>query len=163
MSYRIYLRATMMTLVVWTAGVAAQAPAPVDVCSLLTVQEASTAVGETVKDGKGGTAGGGRSVMPNTAVSFCEWASATSLHSVHINVWRSAGPTQMQQMGTMVCSKKTKDGLEGLGDVACWYDTKHEELQVYKGPIFLSVEMRRSSNLTEAIKTVARTALGRVK
>src|SRR5262245_47658981 len=124
MSHRIYIRATI-AVIACTASVAAQAPVPVDVCKLLTVQEAWTAVGETVKDGKGGAPG--RSVMPNTSASYCEWASATSPRAVHINVWHAAAPTQMQQMGTMVCGGKTKDGLEGLGDIACWYDTKHEE------------------------------------
>ena len=151
------------------AGVVARAapgqsapPSPVNVCSLLTVQEASAALGETVKDGKAGDTGG-RSVMPNTAVSYCEFASPTSVHRVHINVWRTSTAAQVQQMGQMVCGRKTKDGLDGLGDIACWYDTKHEELQVYKGPFFLSVEMsRRWNDPTEAIKGVAKAALPRL-
>ena len=140
----------------------AAAPAAVQVCSLLTVQEASTAIGETVKDGKPSTAG--RSMMPNTTASACDWASATTTHNVHINVWRTApGSPALQQMGQMACGKKTKDGLAGLGDVACWYDPKHTELQVFKGPVFLSVEMSSKADPTEAIKTVAKKALDRIK
>ena len=32
----------------------------------------------------------------------------------------------------------------GLGDVACWYNDKHEALHAFKGTAFLSVEWKRS-------------------
>ena len=138
------------------------APSAVNACSLLTKQEAAAALGESVKDGESGTVG--RSLMPNTAASYCEYASPTTVHKVHLNVWRSAADAagQLKQMGQMVCGRKTKDGLSGLGETACWYNEKHGELQVFKGAIFLDVEMSRSGDTTEAIKTVAKQALARL-
>jgi len=133
-----------------------------DACSLLTKPEAAAALGEAVNDGKSGTAAG--SIMPNTTAYYCEYMSPTTVHKVHLNVWRAtpAGAAQLKQMGQMVCAKKTKDGLAGLGDTACWYSEKHEELQVFKGASFFSVEMNRKGEPTEAIKSVAKTAVTRL-
>jgi hypothetical protein len=61
-------------------------------------------------------------------------------------------------------AQKDKDGLTGLGDVSCWYDDKHGELQVVKGTTtFFSIELRRSGDPTEAIKGLARKVYERVK
>ena len=137
-------------------------PAAFNACSLLTKQEAAAALGEPVKDGAGGTAKG--SLLPNTTATYCEYMSPTTVHKVHLNVWRAtpAGAAQLKQMGQMVCAKKTKDGLAGLGDTACWYDTEHGELQVFKGANFFSIEMSRRGDTTEAMKTVAKKALERL-
>jgi len=62
-----------------------------------------------------------------------------------------------------MCAQKSKDGLTGLGDVACWYNDKHGELQVLKGLTMYSIELRKSGDPTEAIKGVARKVYERVK
>ena len=146
----------------FAALVQSKAPAPFDACSLLTKQEAAAALGEPVKDGQSGTAA--RSIMPNTTATYCEYMSPTTVHKVHVNVWRAtpAGAAQLKQMGQMVCAKKTKDGLAGLGDTACWYSEQHGELQVFKGANFISVEMSRKGDTTEAIKGVAKAAAARL-
>jgi hypothetical protein len=59
-------------------------------------------------------------------------------------------------MYTALCAQKGREGLSGLGDVACWYNEKHEELQVLKGTTFFSIELRKSGDPTEAIKGVAK-------
>ena len=61
------------------------------------------------------------------------------------------------------CAQKGKEGLSGLGDVACWYSDKHEELQVLKGATFFSIELRRSGNPTEAIKGLAKSVFDRLR
>jgi hypothetical protein len=158
-------------LFAWCAAVAflgdaaaaqTKSAASFDACSLLTKQEAAAALAEPVADGKSGATG--RSMMPNTAAYYCEYISPTSVHKVHLNVWRAtpAGVAQLKQMGQIVCSSKTKDGLAGLGDTACWYNEKHGELQVFKGANFFSVEMSRKGDTTEAIKTVAKAAAARL-
>lgn len=61
------------------------------------------------------------------------------------------------------CAQKGKEGLSGLGPVACWYNDKHEELQVLKGTTFFSIEMRGKGNPTEAIKEVAKKVYDRLQ
>ena len=147
---------------IFAALAQSKAPASFDACSLLTKQEAAAALGEPVKDGQSGTAAG--SIMPNTTATYCEYMSPTTVHKVHLNVWRAtpAGAAQLKQMGQMVCATKTKDGLAALGDTACWYSEKHEELQVFKSANFFSVEMSRAGDTTEAIKSVAKVAAARL-
>jgi hypothetical protein len=62
-----------------------------------------------------------------------------------------------------LCGKKTKDGLTGLGDVTCWYNEKHGELQVLKGLTFFSIQLTKAGDPTEAIKAVARKVYDRLK
>jgi hypothetical protein len=62
-----------------------------------------------------------------------------------------------------MCIKKTREGLNGLGDVACWYNDKHRELQVLKGLTMFSIDLSKSGDSTEAIKGVARKVYERVK
>ena len=62
-----------------------------------------------------------------------------------------------------LCAQKGKEGLSGLGDVTCWYNDKHEELQVLKGTTFFSIELRKSGDPTEAIKGVAQKVFTRLK
>ncbi len=138
------------------------APAAVDVCALLTKQEAAAAVGEAVKEP---TSAAGRSIMPGAAASMCEYEAATGLHKVHVNIWRTsadAAGTAFRQTYQMLCAQKGREGLAGLGYVACWYNAKHEELQVLKGATIFSIELRRSGDPTEPIKAVAKEVLGRL-
>ena len=49
----------------------------------------------------------------------------------------------------------------GLGDLACWYNASHNELQVLKGSALVIVQLRGRS--PDALTTVAKQALGRLK
>ncbi len=133
---------------------AAASAAASEVCALLTKQDAAAALGEGVS---GPQSSSGRSAMPGTAVSSCEY-TGSGLHKVQLSLWRLSPETagQFQTVYRAECAKKGHEGLSGLGDVACWYSEKHEELQVLKGATFFSIELRKSGDPTEAIKGVAK-------
>lgn len=139
----------------------AATPSPAEACSLLTKEDAAAALGEAVT---GPESSSGRSIMPGTTASSCEY-SGSGLHRVHLNFWRASADTtaQFRQTLQVVCAQKGKEGLSGLGDVACWYSEKHEELQVLKGAAFFSVELRKSGDPTEAIKGVAKRVSDRLR
>ena len=122
---------------------AASAP---NACSYLNAQDAQTALGEPVK---GPESRAGASLQ---GASSCEY-TGSGLHKVHLNVIPFA--PDMASMYKAMCAQKNQDGLTGLGDISCWYNAKHEELQVLKGNTFFSIELRRSGDPTEAIKGVA--------
>jgi hypothetical protein len=113
-------------------------------CSLLTKEDAAEALGEPVR-------GPDRTEMGE--VSSCEY-SGSAINRVHLNLMRL--PKDQAQMYAALCAEKGKQGLTGLGDVTCWYNEQHEELQVLKGTQFFSVELRRNGDPTEAIKRVAK-------
>lgn len=150
------IAACLAAIVLATAIVAlAQAskdPAASQACSLLTKEDAAAALGEAVK-------GPDATALPN-GKSACEY-TGSGTHTVHLNVMPFTAATAAAYTG--LCAKKTKDGLTGLGDVACWYDDKHGELQVLKGLTFFSLELRKSGDPTEAIKAVARKVYDRLK
>jgi hypothetical protein len=125
-----------------------------EACSLLSKEVAATGLGEAVT-GPRATAGASLG-----GASACEY-EGSGLHRVHLNVMHFTPDTAA--MYKALCAKKTKDGLTGLGDVACWYNEKHEELQVLKGGTFFSIELHRSGNPTEAIKGVAKKVYDQVK
>lgn len=133
------------------------APAVGNACSLLTKEDAAAALGEAVKGPES------RSMPGDSAtsdISTCEY-TGSGLHKVHLNLMHLSPATAA--MYKAFCAEKKKDGLSGLGDVACWYNDKHEELQVLKGTNFFSIEMRRSGDPTEAIKGVAKKAFDRLR
>ena len=140
------------------ASVAAAKPqAPGDACSLLTKEDATATLGEpatgpkataAMSDGAGGT------------VSGCEY-TGSGVHSVRLTLTRV--PASSVPMYQGICAQKGKDGLAGLGDVACWHDAKHAELNVIKGAAVVSIELRRSGNPTEPIKALMKKALAKFK
>jgi len=134
----------------------ATTPAQSDACSLLTKEDAAAALGEAVSGPKSLS---GLSMGPGSTVSSCEY-SGSGLHKVHLNLI-SMSPDQAAMYRGM-CAEKDNKGLAGLGEIACWYSDKHEELQVLKGKTLISIELRRNGDPTEAIKGAMKKALGRL-
>src|SRR6187401_1452213 len=123
-----------------------KSPADSPACSYLTKEDAAAALGEAVKGPDATSMGKGKA-------SACEY-EGSGLHRVHLNVMPFDAATAA--MYKAMCAKKNRDGLTGLGDVACWYNDKHGELQVLKGLTMFSIEMQKGGDPTEAIKGVAR-------
>ena len=139
---------------------AAQSPKSgvgVDPCSLVTKQEAAAAVGGAVGDGK--------STVVDTKTSpamlgggSCQYESPSSTHYLKINVYRYV--PQVAAAYRKRCAQK--ETVPGIGDVACWYDSKHGELQLLKGTTSLAIQINRSGDASDALKTVARQAAARL-
>jgi hypothetical protein len=130
---------------------------PSDACSLLTKEDVAAALGEAVS-GPESTAN--LPAGPGMTASSCSY-SGSGIHEVTLNLFHLSPDTAA--MYRVICAQKGKEGLAGLGDVACWYNDKHGELQVLKGTTFFSVELRRSGDPTEAIKGVARKVFEKLK
>ncbi len=129
-----------------------------DACSLLTKNEVEAALGESVQDPQSFSTGS-QDVGPGVTVSVsaCDYSSPTTVHSVNLSVWIGSDAIT-QAIDQLVCQQK--DRLQGLGDVACWYDSSHDELQVAKGGAFLDIT---TSGATEGpIQTLAQKALDRL-
>ncbi|HET9832117.1 MAG TPA: hypothetical protein VFP91_10420 [Vicinamibacterales bacterium] len=139
-------------MVVLSATIASAAQTPGSACSLLTKEDAAAALGEAVTGPKSAGAPGG----PQS----CEY-SGSGINRVHLNIipFTAAQATVYKSL----CAQKGKEGLTGLGDVTCWYNDKHGELQVAKGTTFFSIELRRNGDPTEAIKAVAKKVYDRMK
>jgi len=142
----------LATPIVLSGQAPSRDPAASPACAYLSRDDAAAALGETVTGPKGVSMGGG--------TSSCEY-SGSGIHTVHLNVIAMDAATMA--MYKAMCAQKGRDGLTGLGDVACWYNDKHGELQVVKGTTFFSIQLRRSGDPTEAIKGVARKVYERVK
>ena len=144
-----------MIAAAFSRGVAAS-PAAGGACSLLMSDDAATALGEKVA---GPESKSGLPMGPGTTASYCEY-TGSGYHKVHLNLIHMSPDTVA--MYKAICAQKGKEGLAGLGYIACWYNDKHEELQAIKGVMFISIEMNRSGNPTEAIKAVMKKALDRL-
>jgi hypothetical protein len=147
----------VLTVLAASAVGSAQAPShsPADspACSWLTKEDAAAALGEAVT-------GPNATSMGKAQPSSCEY-EGSGIHRVQLTVMPFDAPTAA--MYKAMCAKKNKDGLTGLGDVACWYNDKHAELQVMKGQTMFSINLSKSGDPTEAIKGVARKVYERVK
>jgi len=143
----------LATLTVGSAQAPSKSPADSPACSLLTKEDAAAALGEAVTGPEATSMGKGQA-------SACEY-EGSGLHRVHLDVM----PFDAATAGVYksMCLKKNRDGLTGLGDVTCWYNEKHGELQVLKGLTMYSVRLTKSGDPTEAIKGVARKVYERAK
>lgn len=168
-SSRIAVLATLLWSFPWPAASSAAeldgrtqakpaVPAPGGACSLITKEEVAAALAVAVTGPTERNIANGAG--PGTSVSSCAY-DGSGLQSLSLNVWRlspAAAP-----MYKAMCAKQAKDGLDGLGELACWYNDKHQELHAFKGTTFVSIELRRSGDTTEAIKGVMKKALERLK
>jgi hypothetical protein len=146
------MRVAMCAAVMLLAATIASAAQAQSACSLLTKEDAAAALGEAATGPKSNGAPGG----PQS----CSY-SGSGINSVTLNVipFTAAEATVYKSM----CAQKGKQGLTGLGDVTCWYNDKHAELQVAKGTTFFSIELRRNGDPTEPIKAAAKKVYDRVK
>src|SRR5262249_36623067 len=75
--------------------------------------------------------------------------------SAEVQTWRASDASQVKMMAGFVC--QTKDKVNGVGDVACWYSNEHRELQAFKGGTFIDLTVRGAANdavITNLMKTV---------
>ena len=120
-------------------------------------EDVAAAVGGTVNGPK---AKGPLAMGPGLTVTTCEYTGSGSL-SVTLNLMHVTADQLPMQKG--MCEKQKSDGLAGLGDLACWYNDKHEELHVFKGTTLISIELRGKSSPTEPIKELAKKVLAQVR
>jgi hypothetical protein len=140
-----------------TANAAAQGAAP-NACGLVTRDEATAAVGAAVAEGK---LTAGRSMAgQGIEVSGCTY-TATSGSDLSVSLWRFS-PSAKDSLAVYVGLCKKKEQAAGLGDVACWYNERHKELQVLKGTALMIFQLDRRDG-SAALTTVAKQALGRLK
>jgi hypothetical protein len=93
-------------------------------------------------------------------VSGCSYAGS-SMKELNVSLWRfSPAASQSLEVYRGLCKKK--EPAAGLGDLACWYNAAHEELQVLKGSTLLIFQLRRKG-AADALTTAAKQALGRLK
>ena len=127
-------------------------------CALVTRDEATAAVGAAVGEGK--LTSGGSMAGAGIDVSGCAFASA-SRKELKVSLWRfSPSAKQSLDIYRGLCTKKEQ--APGLGDIACWYNERHHELQVLKGTSLMIFELDRQP-ASEALVTVAKQALARLK
>jgi len=139
-------------------GIPASAAAAPDsnACALLTREEASAAVGSKVGEGK--LTAGGSMAGAGIDVSGCSFSGGSK--DLSVSLWRfSPSAQQTLEVYRGLCRKKEQ--AAGLGDLACWYNASHNELQVLKGSALVIVELRGRS--PDALTTVAKQALARLK
>ena len=97
---------------------------------------------------------------PGMTASSCEYVGS-GYHRIQLTLIRLSPDAAV--MYRAMCGQKGKEGLSGLGDMSCWYDEKHEELQVIKGTTFFSIDLGGVKNPTEPIKAAAKSVLARLK
>jgi hypothetical protein len=128
-----------------------------DACAFLTKQDAVAALGEDVSqsDSKSGLPMG-----PGTTAASCEY-TGSGYHSIQLTLIRMS--PDMAAMYRAMCAQKEKEGLAGLGDMSCWYNNDHEEIQVLKGTTFFSIQLRGIKKPTEPIKAAAKSVFAKLK
>ena len=150
-----------------TSRLKTSAPAAqgIDPCGLINLNDAASALGEAVDAAKRSAA---RTIpaVPGVSVTAqnCSYDSTTTAHSVSLDLWSVAAADAdklKQGIDQIVCASKEK--IAGLGDVACWYSTTHDELQVAKGGAFVDLTISNGGKAADQpLMSLAQSALGRL-
>ncbi|HXH20600.1 MAG TPA: hypothetical protein VNN10_01130 [Dehalococcoidia bacterium] len=137
----------------------------IEACRLVTRDEITAAVGEQVQDPQGFNVGT-QTVAPGLTVSVSACSYQSSRGSVDITFWRAGGtvsPQIRQALEAFLCEQKER--VQGIGDLACWYDSTRTELLVLKGTTFIDVQLEAANpqRTQEAIRTLVQRALSRLQ
>jgi hypothetical protein len=137
-----------------------------DACGLLNKQDVATALGEAVGDGQGTTVGN-QTLTPGVtaSISACDFDATNSARSVSVDLWKISGASggQLKQLlQQLICAQK--EAVSGLGDVACWYDSDHREIQILKGSSFIDLTFSEigAADRTTVIKALAGKAIAKL-
>jgi hypothetical protein len=149
--------ATVIAVGLASPAVPASAAPADDACAYLTKQDAVAAFGEDVTQSESKS---GLPMGPGMTAASCEYVGS-GYHRIHLTLMRMSPDTAAIYRG--MCAKKGHEGLAGLGDMSCWYDKDHEELQVLKGTTFFSIELGGIKNPTEPIKAAAKSVFAKLK
>jgi len=144
-------------IVAGAASQAAAAPPAANACGLLTRDEAAAVVGAPVAEGKPLKGDMGQGID----VQNCTY-TAPGAKELRVNLWRF-GPRNSQGLEMYRGLCRQKEQASGLGDLACWYNAEHRELQVLKGTSLLILELTGRRGATDALMAAAKQALGRVQ
>ncbi len=131
-----------------------------DPCGYLTQAEVEAALGEPVQapvvtytstTNISGTA--------QAEVGTCNYVSPTGFSSISITSYFSDDEDAIQTMVELACqSKETLD----VGEVACWYDDGHLEVQLAQGKAFLDIFITSSNDTTAIGETLAENAVAKL-
>jgi hypothetical protein len=130
------------------------------VCSLVTFAEVTAELGEASTDRASTEPPVQQEVSSGVTayVSSCQYSNASGLHTVKLDLWQVLGDTsKIKQLTASICSGK--EVVSGLGDVACWYDSGHREIQLSKGGGYIDM---KSSTGGDPLQALAEKAIARL-
>jgi len=132
-----------------------------DPCSLLTKDEVAAALGGDIIE-PSPLVVGSQPVGANVTatISNCSYTSTEGIDSVSIDIWAAPdNPSGIKNLTQFVCS--TKESVSGVGDLACWYSSDHNELQFAAGGYFLDFH-GTGDKANGALTDLAKKAIGRL-
>ena len=138
-----------------------------DACALVTQAEAEAALGSALQAPYvtyTGTANVGLTSAQAT-VSTCAYLAEAGVPSANINYWSSPG--NAAEIRAMVAEGVNgacvnKEMIDGLGDVACWYDSQHVEIQLATGATFFDIFATMEGDASDALLELAEKAVSRL-
>lgn len=126
----------------------------VDACTLLTREDAAAAVGGTVGEGKSTDVKDG--ALPAKGCSY----EGSGLNNIRLSMYLFEPGSPQVQVYRGLCAKKEQ--VAGLGDMACWYNDKHGELQALKGGTVMLIQISRSGDASEPLKAAMKKVVDRL-
>ena len=132
-----------------------------DVCSLVTFQEVSAALSETIVDRAATTPPVRQQIAPGLEadLSACQYSSPTSGLFVEIDLSESKGQAaKIKEYSQAACANR--DEIAGLGDFACWYSFDHREIKLAKNGAYLDIKSGTASDAV--LQALAQKAVARL-
>jgi len=130
-------------------------------CSLVTFDEVSAALGETIVDRAATTPPVRQQIASGLEadLSACQYASPTSGLFVEIDLSEAKGQAaKIKQYTQTACSNK--DEIAGLGDFACWFSFDQREIKLAKNGAHIDIKSGTAS--AAVLQSLAEKVIGRL-
>lgn len=127
-----------------------------DACGVVTQAQVEAALGEAVQTPYitySGRAGVGTSGA-QADISTCAYIAEAGIPSLNVDYWTAPGEAAaIAEMIQLACDGKEE--IPDLGDLACWYDGDHREIQLGTGTNFVRLFATTSGDSTDALLDIA--------
>jgi hypothetical protein len=129
-------------------------------CALVTRQDAAAVLGKPVNEGKSIDIPKQNLGVITVDISTCSYNVTDAPGQLGIETWKGSDANQVKLMTSVVCQGKER--IAGLGDVACWSNADHREIQAIKGLSFINLTVRSAPNET-VVRDLAKKVIDKVQ
>jgi hypothetical protein len=129
-------------------------------CALVTRQDAAAALGKPVNEGKSIDIPKQNLGVITVDISTCSYNVTDAPGQLGLETWKGSDAAQVKLMASVVCQSKEK--IAGIGDVACWSNADHREIQAMKGLSFINLTVRGAPN-ENVVRDLAKKVVDKVQ
>jgi hypothetical protein len=128
-------------------------------CAVMTRQDAASALGTPVNEGKLFEVPKQNMGVMTVDISNCTYSATNGRAEVELELWKGPDANSIRLIASVVCVGKDK--VSGIDGNVCWKDKEHREIEGLKGVTFVTLSTVGAPN-ENAVRDLAKKILDKV-